>query len=146
MTHHDRGSDCDMTMSEETATRGVRQRVKAETARAEILTAAARMMRRVGYSEMSLRDLAAEVNMKAGSLYYHFASQDELATEVMRIGVEAIEAVARRGLDDATDRSPAVRLPIAVRLHLQPMLAKRTLLSPHIRRFSFQSGRRTSRE
>src|SRR3546814_12776001 len=53
---------------------------------------------------------SAEVNMKAGSLYYHFASKDELATEVMRIGVEAIEAVVRRGLDDATDRSPAERL------------------------------------
>src|SRR3546814_161666 len=133
MTHHDRGSDCDMTMSEETATRGVRQRVKAETARAEILTAAARMMRRVGYSEMSLRDLAAEVNMKAGSLYYHFASKDELATEVMRIGVEAIEAVVRRGLDDATDRSPAERLSIAVRIHLETLLEKSDFVSSHIR-------------
>src|SRR3546814_3663837 len=75
---------------------------------------------------MSLRDLAAEVNMKAGSLYYHFASKDELATEVMRIGVEAIEAVVRRGLDDATDRSPAERLSIAVRIHLETLLEKRS--------------------
>src|SRR3546814_612235 len=103
-------------MSEETATRGVRQRVKAEPARAEILTAAARRMRRVGYSEMSLRDLAAEVNMKAGSLYYHFASKDELATEVMRNGAEAIEAVGPSGLAAAPDRTPDQRLLTGVRL------------------------------
>ena len=65
-----------------------------------------RMMRRVGYADMSLRDLAAQVNMKAGSLYYHFASKDELATEVMRIGVEAIELAVRTGLEQHADSSP----------------------------------------
>lgn len=116
---------------------GGRQRVKAEAARAEILAAAARMMRRVGYSEMSLRDLAAEVNMKAGSLYYHFASKDELATEVMRIGVEAIEAEVRKGLADATNRSPTERLLIAVRIHLETLLEKSDFVSSHTRCYPF---------
>ena len=126
-----------MSTNGETAARGSRQRAKAETARAEILATAARMMRRSGYSEMSLRDLAAEVNMKAGSLYYHFASKDELATEVMRIGVEAIEAVVRKGLDDAADRSPAERLSIAIRIHLETLLEKSDFVSSHIRCYPF---------
>ncbi len=121
----------------ERAAGGGRQRAKAETARAEILATAARMMRRAGYSEMSLRDLAAEVNMKAGSLYYHFASKDELAAEVMRIGVEAIEAEVRKGLADAADRSPAERLSIAIRIHLETLLEKSDFVSSHIRCYPF---------
>jgi AcrR family transcriptional regulator len=31
-------------------------------------------MRQSGFADMSLRDLAAQVGMKAGSLYYHFPS------------------------------------------------------------------------
>src|SRR5690606_39421459 len=116
---------------------GGRQRAKAETARAEILAAAARMMRRVGYSEMSLRDLAAEVNMKAGSLYYHFASKDDLAAEVMRIGVEAIEAEVRRGLAEEADRSAAERLSIAIRIHLETLLEKSDFVSSHTRCYPF---------
>lgn len=114
-----------------------RQRAKAEAARAEILATAARMMRRVGYSEMSLRDLAAKVNMKAGSLYYHFASKDELATEVMRIGVEAIEAEVRKGLADTATRSPADRLSIAIQVHLETLLEKSDFVSSHIRCYPF---------
>lgn len=121
----------------ERAAGGGRQRVKAEAARAEILATAARMMRRAGYSEMSLRDLAAEVNMKAGSLYYHFTSKDELAAEVMRIGVEAIEAVVRKGLADAADHSPAERLSIAIRIHLETLLEKSDFVSSHIRCYPF---------
>ncbi|WP_051631362.1 TetR/AcrR family transcriptional regulator [Afifella pfennigii] len=121
----------------EAATGSVRQRAKAEAARAAILAAAASMMRRVGYAEMSLRDLAAEVNMKAGSLYYHFASKDELATEVMRIGVEAIEAAVREGLAGKADRSPAERLSVAVRIHLETLLEKSDFVSSHIRCYPF---------
>jgi AcrR family transcriptional regulator len=143
MDFNDRGPDSDMSTSGdmstdgETTPRSGRQRARAETARAEILAAAAGMMRRVGYSDMSLRDLAAEVNMKAGSLYYHFASKDELATEVMRIGVEAIEAVVRKGLEAAADRSPAERLSIAIRIHLETLLEKSDFVSSHIRCYPF---------
>lgn len=143
MDYHNRGpysemsTSGDIDTSAETATRGVRQRAKAEAARADILATAARMMRRVGYSEMSLRDLAAEVNMKAGSLYYHFASKDELATEVMRIGVQAIEAVVRKGLDEAANQSPAERLSIAIRIHLETLLEKSDFVSSHIRCYPF---------
>lgn len=114
-----------------------RNRARAEAARAEILAAAARMLRRHGYADMSLRDLAAEVNMKAGSLYYHFASKDELATEVMRIGVDAIEGAVRDALAAAEDKPPFERLMLAIRVHLETLLEKSDFVSSHIRCYPF---------
>jgi AcrR family transcriptional regulator len=118
-------------------TKQTRSRPRADNARSEILIAAAGMMRRVGYSDMSLRELAAQVNMKAGSLYYHFASKDELATEVMRIGVEAIETAVRTELALHADKSPSERLMVAVRIHLETLLEKSEFVSSHIRCYPF---------
>jgi len=42
--------------------------------RRQILDAAAKLLRQNGYASTSLRDIAAATGMKAGSLYYHFAS------------------------------------------------------------------------
>lgn len=114
-----------------------RNRGRAEVARAEILAAAARMLRRHGYSDMSLRDLAAEVNMKAGSLYYHFASKDELVTEVMRIGVDSIESAVRSALALAESKTPFERLILAIRVHLETLLEKSDFVSSHIRCYPF---------
>lgn len=111
--------------------------MKAEIARSEILAAAAGMMRQVGYSDMSLRDLATQVNMKAGSLYYHFASKDELVTEVMRIGVEAVEAAVRGGLDECPSASPQERIMVAVTVHLDTLLKRSDFVSSHIRCYPF---------
>ncbi|WP_164135302.1 helix-turn-helix domain-containing protein, partial [Stenotrophomonas maltophilia] len=62
--------------------------------RQQILDVAASLFRARGYTETSLRDIGAQVGMKAGSLYYHFASKEELAAEVLRIGVQRVhEAV-----------------------------------------------------
>lgn len=121
----------------ETRVQSPRVRARSELARSDILSAAASLMRRVGYADMSLRDLAAEVNMKAGSLYYHFPSKDDLVTEVMRIGVEVVEAAVREGLDKAPDLSPEERIMVAVRVHLDTMLKKSDFVSSHIRCYPF---------
>lgn len=117
-----------------------RRRAKAEISRAEILAAAAGMLRRVGYAEMSLRTLAAQVNMMAGSLYYHFASKDLLVTEVMRIGVEAVEMAVREGLSGQAELSPEAKLIVAVRIHLDTMLKNSDFASSHIRCYPFVPG------
>lgn len=114
-----------------------RKSSKAEIARGDILAAAASLMRRVGYAEMSLRDLAAEVNMKAGSLYYHFQSKDDLVAEVMRIGVEVVEAAVREELERSPGGTPTDRVMIAVRVHLETMLKKSDFVSSHVRCYPF---------
>ena len=43
-----------------------------------LLEAAARRFLRDGFAAASMRDIAAEAGMKAGSIYYHFPSKAEL--------------------------------------------------------------------
>lgn len=113
------------------------RRTKAETSRNEILVAAADILRRHGYADMSLRDVAAKVNMKAGSLYYHFSSKEELATEVMRIGVEAVERDVSEALEKLGTVDSEQRLFTAVRIHLDALLRRSEFVSSHIRCYPF---------
>src|SRR3954467_8164786 len=43
-----------------------------------VLDSPAKLFRIHGYAATSLRDIAAAAGMKAGSLYYHFSSKDEI--------------------------------------------------------------------
>ncbi|MGX0978800.1 AcrR family transcriptional regulator [Roseovarius sp. MBR-51] len=60
---------------------------KAKKTRAEILRAAARMLRDNGYKATTLRQIAEEADMKAGSVYYHFKSKEEIVDEVLNAGL-----------------------------------------------------------
>src|SRR5512143_805243 len=83
-----------------TATRRALRPVrKSELTRGSILDAAALVVRRSGYSGTTLTDIAAEIGMKAGSLYYHFDSRESLVEAVMALGLarsrQAVEARLR---------------------------------------------------
>ena len=121
-----------------------RSKARAAAARQEILKVAARMMRERGYSDMSLRDLASEVGMKAGSLYYHFASKEELAVEVMRLGVEIVSEAVQEGLRQAGDLPAKEKLIRALEIHLETLLSASDYSSAHIRCYPFvpESARR----
>ncbi|GAA2892300.1 TetR/AcrR family transcriptional regulator [Pseudonocardia halophobica] len=86
------------------------QRVRA------ILTAAAELFGERGYAGVSLEDVADRLDVTKGSLYYYFASKDELVTA-------AIETLGT----DWTDRLEA--LPVAG----SPTERLRALLREHIR-------------
>lgn len=55
--------------------------------REEILDAAARLIVEHGYGACTMRSVSDRVCIKAGSLYYHFASKDEIVAEIMNLGV-----------------------------------------------------------
>ena len=71
--------------------------------RQRIMDAAAELFLRQGYAETSLRHIAGAAGMKAGSLYYHFDSKDDLLTAILRRGisvmVDAFAAVAGTSAD-----------------------------------------------
>ena len=48
-----------------------------------ICITAARLFKQKGYSAVTMRDLAAEVGVKAASLYNHIASKEEILNEVI---------------------------------------------------------------
>src|ERR1700685_2746152 len=109
---------------------------RAEVSRRAILDAAARLFARHGFAATSLRDIADAAGMKAGSLYYHFTSREEIVAEVLRIGIETVEA-AVRGVaarpHDATD--PSLVLRLAVRAHLSGLHTLGDYTSANVRIF-----------
>lgn len=54
------------------------------SAREPILAAARQMAQAHGYNGLNFRDLAAEVGIKAASIYYHFPSKADLGAAVAR--------------------------------------------------------------
>ncbi len=106
------------------------------TSRQAILETAARLFRQEGYAATSLRAIADACDMKAGSLYYHFDSKDQIVSEVLDIGVQrvvdtvrsAVEALApKAGLRDT--------LQAAIQAHLSALLHAHDFTSANIRIF-----------
>jgi len=107
---------------------------KAEATRRAILNAAARVFRRDGYSGARLTDIAAEIGMKAGSLYYHFGSREALVEAIMEDGTRrAHQAVlaATRGAPATADALD--RLSLAIEAHLVNALAQEDIASATIK-------------
>jgi AcrR family transcriptional regulator len=83
--------------------------------RQQILSAAATLFREQGYKATTLRDIAKQLDMGAGSLYYHFASKDEIIHEVLDLGISAIDRAVGAALDAVPDAPPLERLRVAIR-------------------------------
>ena len=60
--------------------------------RMELLAAAAQRFAMRGYAATSMRDIAADAGLLAGSMYHHFASKDEMLFEAYKVGVERVIA------------------------------------------------------
>ena len=107
---------------------------RADASRQHILAVAATLFREYGYAGTSLRDIAAAVGMKAGSLYYHFDSKEELATLVLRIGVERVhQAVVDRVGALGDDASARRKIEAAMAAHLETLWLESDFTSAHIR-------------
>src|SRR5262245_19790144 len=89
---------------------------KADKTKARLIDVRNRLVREHGSDRVTLRDIAAAARMKAGSIYYHFESRDEIIRAVLADGVDratvaVIEAIALAG----PDSSPLDRLHAALR-------------------------------
>jgi TetR/AcrR family transcriptional regulator, cholesterol catabolism regulator len=56
----------------------------------DILIAAAAVLQRSGYETTTMKDIAAEVNLTAASLYHHFKNKDALLLAVLEAGLELV--------------------------------------------------------
>jgi AcrR family transcriptional regulator len=106
-----------------------------ESGRTRIMDEAATLFLQRGYEGTSLRQLADVVGMKAGSLYYHFASKDELLTEILRRGIDVMESA----FDDAervtADDAPPRRVEAHVRAHLAALFENGPYTAAHVMTF-----------
>ena len=72
---------------------------KLEKTRLRILDAAAKTFRDKGYSATRLADIAAAAGTKAGSLYYHFDSKEQLLDAVLERGHGRVAKTVRERID-----------------------------------------------
>lgn len=119
-----------MTDTEDTSTR------EENSSRRRILDCAARLFRYKGYGATSLRDIAAESGMKAGSLYYHFASKDEIVIDVLNIGVGRVHDTVRQAIDALPKTATyADIIGVSIHAHLRALHEADDYTSANVRIF-----------
>ena len=77
--------------------------------RTELLDAAAVLFATRGFHATGMRELARQLKIKAGSLYYHISSKDQLLNEVCEIGLSSLAS----NIDQAVAKNQA--LPETIR-------------------------------
>ncbi len=106
------------------------------TSRQAILDTAARLFRQEGYAATSLRAIADACDMKAGSLYYHFDSKDQIVSEVLDIGVQRVFDTVRCAVEALSpDADLRATLQCAIEAHLSALLHAHDFTSANIRIF-----------
>lgn len=83
---------------------------------ASIRVAAVQLLATHGYDGMSLRQLAAAVEMQQGSLYNHFASKQQLLFQIIHDVM--VQLLASFADDVLSIKAPLARLDAAVSLHI----------------------------
>jgi|TARA_R100001480_G_scaffold5119_2_gene11869 AcrR family transcriptional regulator len=89
--------------------------------RDEVLEAAAALFANRGYAATSIRDIAQEVGILSGSLYYHFSSKEALLLEVHEKGVKQVIVAVQAALA-AAGTNPWERMRAACQSHLEVLL------------------------
>lgn len=111
-------------------------RNKVKNTREKILDAAAALFSRQGYNGTALRDIAAALDMKAGSLYYHFDSKEQLVLEILKLGLENIINTVITRVNALPEGSTTEEVLIeAAKGHLTALLEKGDYTSTSIRNY-----------
>ena len=93
---------------------------KAEKTRARLIEVATRLFQEHGSDEVTVRRIAAAAKIEAGSIYYHFASRDEIMRAVLERGVGDAQAEVLKAITEVEgDSSPLDRLRAAFGAHLK---------------------------
>lgn len=109
---------------------------KPEVGRAGILNAAAEQFRQRGYGAVSLRTIAEVAGIKAGSIYYHFASKDAIVAEILDAGILAVHTEVRASVEALpADASAETILRTVLRGHLCTLLEHGDYTSANVRIF-----------
>lgn len=101
-----------------------------------VLDVAARLFREQGYGSVSLRKIAEAAGIKAGSIYYHFGSKDEIIAAVLDTGIRAVHegmSQAVSALPEGTGAEAILRAAIGA--HLRALLDVSDYSSANVRIF-----------
>ena len=110
--------------------------IQINKSRDRILNAAALLFCQHGYAGVSMRKIAESCEMKAGSIYYHFTSKDQILTEVLNIGIQRVHASVATALSGAPlDVKPIDKFRYAISGHLHALLENSYFTSANVRIF-----------
>ena len=109
---------------------------KSERTRQRILDAAARTFRDKGYAATTLNDIANAARLRAGSIYYHFESKEQILEEVFDIGIKRISDAVLRDVGALPDDAPpSEKIRVGMETHLRTLLQHGPYASANIRVF-----------
>jgi AcrR family transcriptional regulator len=109
---------------------------KVKKTRERILDASAALFSKQGYNGTALRDIASALDMKAGSLYYHFDSKEQLVLEILTIGLENIINTVITRVNALPEGSSTKEVLLeAAKGHLAALLEKGDYTSTSIRNY-----------
>jgi len=89
--------------------------------RRQLVRTAAGLFRRYGYERTTARDIARALGVHSGSLFYHFATKEQILLAVMQVGMQQFAAAARVPLAGA--RTPREKLRALFHGHLRALHA-----------------------
>lgn len=96
---------------------------KSAISQKRVLDAAAKVFRDYGYAGTTMRVIAAEADLKAGSIYYHYKSKDELISAVLDLGIHAVIDGVRSSLAALpADVSGREKIKTAIHAHLSAII------------------------
>jgi len=92
---------------------------KADRTRERILDAAAAVFRERGFAVTRLSDIAERAELRTPSLYYHFASKEELIEAVLSLGVTRTFEHVQASVAEVPAGDPLGRLRAAIQAHVR---------------------------
>lgn len=96
---------------------------KSTISQKRVLDAAAKIFRDYGYTGTTMRIIADEAELKAGSIYYHYKSKDELISAVLDLGINAVISSVKQALKSLPmEASGRQRVETAIRAHLSAII------------------------
>lgn len=119
---------------------------KAERTRYAILSAAARILRESGYNAATMRRVALEAGLEAGSVYYHFRSKTEILDEVLDMGLrDLLKGVSHAIASWPNKEDHRNRIAIAIAAHMAYLFRDSAFTSANIRIYGMLSEKMRSR-
>lgn len=104
--------------------------------RQQILSVAARLFAKNGITATSMREIADGCGIKAGSLYYHFKSKDEIVTKILELGITLVADAVKSALAQLSARDKfRFRLYKAIQAHLNAFFMYGDYTATHVREF-----------
>ncbi|MEM9033343.1 MAG: TetR/AcrR family transcriptional regulator [Actinomycetota bacterium] len=107
----------------------------ANDGRQRILDEAAHLFVDRGYAATTMRQIATAAGIKAGSVYYHYNSKDELFEDVLALGIDVMEAAFADAAEESAELDARTTLRNHVRAHLASLFEHGPYTAAHVTAF-----------